>query len=135
MHIAILQFELLIDSSQSLKDKRRVVRSIKDKLHKHHQVSVAEISSLDVWNRADMGLVMCNRSAIYLKGVMDAIVEKLRQHPEARLGECVMDIISASDLTADAVAEDGSPLWTEDDKRESTDSEDGPDSDPTGDDQ
>lgn len=135
MHIAILQFEIFIDGSQSLKDKRRVVRSIKDKLHKHHQVSVAEISSLEVWNRADMGLVMCNRSAIYLKGVVDAIVEKLRQHPEARLGECAMEIVSASNLTADAVAEDGSPLWTEDDKRESPESEDGPGSDPTGDDQ
>ena len=132
MHIAILQFELFIDASESLKDKRRVVRSIKDKLHKHHQVSVAEISSLDVWNRADMGLVMCNRSAIYLKGVMDAIVEKLRQHPEARLGECVMDIVSASNLTADAVAEDGSPLWTEEDRR---DADNDPDADPAGDDQ
>lgn len=118
MHIAILQFEIFIDGSQSLKDKRRVVRSIKDNLHKHHMVSVAEISSLEVWNRADMGLVMCNRSAIYLKGVMDAIVEKLRQHPEGRLGECTMDIVSANQMAADSTAEDGSPLWTEDERRD-----------------
>lgn len=124
MHIAILQFELFIDASESLKDKRRVVRSIKDNLHKHHMVSVAEISSLEVWNRADMGLVMCNRSAIYLKGVMDAIVEKLRIHPEARLGECSMDIVSASQMAADSTAEDGSPLWTENERRD-TESEQG----------
>lgn len=118
MHIAILQFELFIDDAQSLKDKRRVVRSVKDKLHKHHMVSVAEIGSLEIWNRADIGIVACNRNAAYLQGVMDAIVDKLRSHPEARLGECQLDIVSAGDIAADGASEDGSPLWTPDEKRE-----------------
>ena len=42
MFIAILQFHLMIDGSSGLKDKRRVVRSIKDRLHKDHMVAVAE---------------------------------------------------------------------------------------------
>ena len=44
MIVGILQFELLIHHAESLKDKRRVVHSVKDKLHREHQVSVAEVA-------------------------------------------------------------------------------------------
>ncbi len=55
MFIAILQFHLMIDGSTGLKDKRRVVRSIKDRLHKDHMVAVAEVDDLETWNLATMG--------------------------------------------------------------------------------
>ncbi len=119
MHIAILQFEMHIPGSQSLKDKRRVVRSIKDRLHKQHMVCVAEVGALETWNLAILGIVACNRSGAYLQQVMDAIVEKLKGHPEATLGECSLEIVSAQMLTAGDVDEQGQPLWSEDERRDS----------------
>jgi uncharacterized protein len=118
MHIGILQFDLAIDSAQSLKDKRRVVRSIKDRLHRDHMVSVAEMEYLDVWNKAGLGLVACSRDATYLQGVLDAIVRKLETHPEARLEHYALDIVQAESVTADAVDEQGEPLWTEAERRD-----------------
>jgi uncharacterized protein len=47
MVIAILQFEVIIHGAESLKDKRRVVKSIKDRLHREHMVSVAEVARHD----------------------------------------------------------------------------------------
>ncbi len=44
--VGILQFELLIRQRRSLKDKRRVVRSVRDRLHREHLVSVAETACL-----------------------------------------------------------------------------------------
>jgi uncharacterized protein YlxP (DUF503 family) len=121
MFIAILQFHLMIDGATGLKDKRRVVRSIKDKLHKQHMVAVAEVDDLDTWNLATLGLVACNRSQDYLQNQMQSIIEKLQAHPNARLADHALEIISAESATADATDENGQPLWTEADKRDAAD--------------
>src|SRR4051812_16703188 len=117
MFIAILQFHMTIDGATSLKDKRGVVRSIKDKLHKQHMVAVAEVDDLDTWNLATMGLVACNRSHDYLQEQMQAIIKKLETHPDARLADHALEIISAESAAAEPVDEQGKPLWTEDEKR------------------
>ncbi len=117
MFIAILQFSLMIDGSTGLKDKRRVVRSVKDRLHKQHMVSVAEVDTLDTWNLATMGLVACNRNAEYLREQMQAIIGKLQSLPDARLADHSLEVIGADALAADSTDESGSPLWTADDKR------------------
>jgi uncharacterized protein len=113
MHIGILQFELVIDAATNLKDKRRVVRSVKDRLHREHMVAVAEVDHLDIWNKAGMGLTCCSRDGAYLHQVLEAIVKKLESHPEARLGYYALDVVQASYITADAETDDGEPLWTE----------------------
>lgn len=129
MHIGILQFDLVIDGAQSLKDKRRVVRSIKDRLHRDHMVSVAEVDYLEVWNKAGLGLVACSRDAAYLQGVLEAIVKKLDTHPDARLDHYALDIVQAESVTADSVDENGKPLWTEAERRSEDDSEKSPEAD------
>jgi uncharacterized protein YlxP (DUF503 family) len=118
MYIAILQFTMMIDGATGLKDKRRVVRSIKDRLHKNHMVAVAEVDTLDTWNLATMGLVACNRSHDYLQTQMQAIIKKLRTHPEARLNDHALEIITAESAAGDPVDENGRPLWTEAEKRD-----------------
>lgn len=128
MHIGVLQFELHIDGAMSLKDKRRVVRSIKDRLHREHLIGIAEVGSLEVWNLATMGAVCCSGSASYCQGVLDAVVAKLRLHPEARLGDCVAEVVGASQLN-EFTDDEGGELWTEAERRsdESTTSDDAPD--------
>lgn len=118
MHVGILQFELVIDGAMNLKDKRRVTRSLKDRLHREHMVSVAEVGALDMWNLSMMGVVMCSRDAGHITGVLEAIVAKLQSLPDARLGDYSLQIVTSEDLAADAKAEDGSELWTEDERRE-----------------
>ena len=55
MVVGVLQVKLTIDWASSLKDKRRVVSSLKDRLHREHQVSVAEVGSLDSHRVAVLG--------------------------------------------------------------------------------
>src|SRR5438445_255066 len=52
MPIAFLTLELQIEAAQSLKDKRQVVRSVKDRLRAQFNVSVAELDANGLWNRA-----------------------------------------------------------------------------------
>src|SRR5215467_5312774 len=68
--IAFLTLELSIEAAQSLKDKRQVVRSLKDKLRANFNVAVAELDPDNLWNRATVGVVSVSGSRDYLDGLM-----------------------------------------------------------------
>ena len=68
--IAFLTLELRIEAAQSLKDKRQVVRSLKDRLRASFNVSVAELDASNLWNQATVGVVSISDSRNYLDGLM-----------------------------------------------------------------
>jgi uncharacterized protein YlxP (DUF503 family) len=70
MPIAHLTIELRIEGAQSLKDKRQVVRSLKDKLRAKFNISVAELDEGDMWQRSTIGVVAISGSKDYLAGLM-----------------------------------------------------------------
>ena len=71
--IAYLTLELRIEAAHSLKDKRQVVRSLKDRLRASFNVSVAELDSTDLWQRATLGVVSISHSRDYLRGLMENV--------------------------------------------------------------
>jgi uncharacterized protein len=71
--IGILTIELKIEGAQSLKDRRQVVRSLKDKLRAKFNVSVAEVEETNLWNRATVGVVSISGSHDYLEGLMQNV--------------------------------------------------------------
>ena len=93
MIIGILQFELLIHGSESLKDKRRVVRSVKDRLHREHQVSVAEVGTQHALNVATLGLALVGSDGRHVGEVLDQITAKLRAVPDAELGDTTRELL------------------------------------------
>ncbi|MFN9131815.1 MAG: DUF503 domain-containing protein [Phycisphaerales bacterium] len=117
MFLGLLQFNLLIPGAESLKDKRRVVRSVKDRLHREHQVSVAEVRHLENPSIAGMAIAIVNRDGKYLRGVLDTISDKLRSLPDAQLADCSREILHADQLPTAYQDDDGNELWTEDERR------------------
>jgi uncharacterized protein YlxP (DUF503 family) len=79
MPIASLTIELAIEHAQSLKDRRQVVRSLKDKLRHGFNVSVAEIDDAVVWNRATLGIVAISSSSGYLSGQLREVEQAIRR--------------------------------------------------------
>lgn len=71
--IAYLTIELRIEGAHSLKDKRQVLRSIKDRLRHSFNVAVSEIDSSDLWQRATVGVVSISDSRDYLDGLMKSV--------------------------------------------------------------
>lgn len=104
MVLGILQFELLIHDAESLKDKRRVISSVKDRLHREHQVSVAEVAAQDNMSVAIMGLACVGTDGARVGQVLDHITEKLRQVHDAELGDISRQILHGSELQAAADA-------------------------------
>ena len=68
--IAFLTLDLRIEAAQSLKDKRQVLRSVKDRLRASFNVSVAELDASNIWNAATIGVVSISDSRDYLDGLM-----------------------------------------------------------------
>ncbi len=100
MVIGVLQFELLIHDCESLKDKRSVVRSVKDRLHREHQVSVAEVAAQDTLNLAVLGLACVSTDGKRVGEVLDKISAKLRATPGAELGAMRRHIITGEEAEA-----------------------------------
>ena len=76
MPIGLLTLELHIPDARSLKDKRQVIRSLKDRLRVQFNVAVAELDHQDLWQRAVIGVVTISNDARHVEQALQAIVEE-----------------------------------------------------------
>jgi uncharacterized protein YlxP (DUF503 family) len=73
MHIGVLRLECFMPSCHSLKEKRQLVRSLKDRLRNKFNVAVAETDYLDKWQRAELGVVTVSGQRTHLDQMLDEI--------------------------------------------------------------
>jgi uncharacterized protein YlxP (DUF503 family) len=85
MVVGSLRVRLLIRESRSLKDKRQVVKSIKDRLRNGFNVSVAEVEAHEQRQLAVLGFAMVGHEAHHVRTTLEQIVAALRGHPVAEL--------------------------------------------------
>ncbi|MDR3734927.1 MAG: DUF503 domain-containing protein [Acidobacteriaceae bacterium] len=90
MPVAILTLELAIEHATSLKDRRQVVRSLKEKLRHGFNVSVSELDDAALWNRATLGVAAISGSRDYLAGQME-LMEKAARGLCVGLGAEILD--------------------------------------------
>lgn len=93
MVVGILEAELAIYGAASLKDKRRVVRSVKDRISHRFNVSVAEVDELDFCQKAVLGFAMVGNDRQYIEGALGKIVEQLKWVNDATLLDCTMEFL------------------------------------------
>lgn len=79
MPVAQLTLEIRIEHAQSLKDRRQVVRSVKDQLRQGFNISVAELDEAALWNTATLCVVAISRSREYLHGLVDEVERAARR--------------------------------------------------------
>lgn len=77
MIIGVLEAELYLPECLSLKDKRMITRSVKDKVSKKFNTSVAEIDFLDKWQRASFAFVTVSNNRKYTEEVLQKIFQLL----------------------------------------------------------
>jgi len=83
MIVGSLRVRLLLRDSRSLKDKRQVVQSIKDRLRQQFNVSVAEVEAQDNRQVVVLGVAMVSNEARHVRATLQEIAEALRRHPVA----------------------------------------------------
>jgi uncharacterized protein len=79
MPVAQLTLEIRIEHAQSLKDRRQVVRSLKDQLKQGFNISVAELDEAVTWQSATIGVVAISRSRDYLHGLVEEVERASRR--------------------------------------------------------
>jgi hypothetical protein len=83
--VGVLEVRLVIRQAQSLKDKRRVVRSLKDRLRSRFDVAVAETDLQDDRQQAVLAVAVVGGDESVLGGVLNKIVDFVRNNPDAVL--------------------------------------------------
>lgn len=77
-----MQVEIRIPTSQSLKDRRQVVRALLDGARQRFEVSAAEVGGQDTWQRATLGFAVVASEARIARDVVDSIDRFVWSHPE-----------------------------------------------------
>ena len=85
LHIGILTIEIMLSGVSSLKGKRTVLNSLKDKLRAKFNVSIAELGELDVWQRSICGISQISNSQKHLDQSLQKILLFLEKYKEIDL--------------------------------------------------
>ena len=74
-----MTIELRIEHAQSLKDRRQVVRSLKEKLGHGFNISIAEMDEAITWQSATLGIAAISNSRDYLSGLMRQVEDSVNR--------------------------------------------------------
>jgi len=96
MIVGISSFELHLPASRSLKDKRRVVKSLVDKIHQRFRVSVAETDFHDLHQRAEISMAAVTNGEGEMENLMEQIRSLVENQPEAFLTRWDPQILEGS---------------------------------------
>lgn len=89
MVIGVIGWELEIFGCQSLKEKRRVLKSLKDRLRARHNVSVAETGHQDLWQRAELTACAIGSDRRQVETVLSAVDRLVSGEARARIIDSV----------------------------------------------
>ena len=94
MQVGCCSIKFFLHGNRSLKEKRRVIRAIKDRLKNKFNISVAEIGDQDVWQNLHLGIVAVNSDPKYLEGQMNRVVDTIENMHLAEMTDCQVKIMN-----------------------------------------
>ncbi len=92
MQVGTLRLSLFLRQARSLKDKRSVIKSLKDRLRARFNVSVAEIEHQDVIQTACLAVAIVGSDRRHLQSSLDKIINLARGFPGAEMTGCEQEI-------------------------------------------
>ena len=96
MHVSCCSIKFFLHGNRSLKEKRRVIRSLKDRLKNNFNVSVAEIGDQDILQSLHMGIVAVNSDPKYIEGQTRKLVDAIKKMHLAEITDCQIQITRLS---------------------------------------
>lgn len=94
MVVGIARFELYMSGNRSLKDKRRLVKSLVERARsKFPSLSLTEVDSLDLKDKATIGLGYVSNDVSLVNSVLDKVISYIESTGNFRMGEKEMEII------------------------------------------
>ncbi len=97
MWVGWIEFDILLGETQSLKQKRSVVRPLVNELRHRFELSAAETGSQDLLRRSQIGITMVTADRGHLVEVLDAAERLVAAHPEVELLSARRRLASGTD--------------------------------------
>ncbi len=94
MTVGTCRVELRIAGSDSLKGKRRVVKSIKDRVQARFNVSIAEVGYLDSWQRATLGIACVANVSRFVYETLCKVVNLIEGSADALILDYEIDLVT-----------------------------------------
>ncbi|MFI5370361.1 MAG: DUF503 domain-containing protein [Candidatus Eisenbacteria bacterium] len=85
MFVGVVRIELHLPASRSLKDKRRVIQSLKERIRQRVHAAVAEVEYQDLWQRAALGVAVVSGEAHQVDEMLQAVRDLVNAAHEAEL--------------------------------------------------
>ncbi|WP_438318632.1 DUF503 domain-containing protein [Candidatus Caldatribacterium sp. SIUC1] len=92
MRVGVCRVELFINGSSSLKDRRRVVDSVKQRLRNRFNVSVAELSEDSQWQRGSLGISCVARDAQSVESLLHQVLEFIENDDRVEVTDWLFEI-------------------------------------------
>ena len=80
MILAWAKISMRIPGMKSLKDKRRIIKSLKDSIFAKFKISISEVDENDIWQRATLGLAIVSSDRSYAQKSLDMILQLISQN-------------------------------------------------------
>ena len=94
MNIGAARITLRIPHSRSLKDKRRVVNSLRHRVGGKFNASIAEVEMNDALQTLTLGITCVSNSAVHASRMLDTVIEFIEsERPDAEVIDCEVDVI------------------------------------------
>jgi hypothetical protein len=91
--VGLLTLELRIEHSHSLKEKRQVIRSLKDRLRARFNVATAELDGHDSWQHAVIGVVTLSKDRPYVEQLLEAVEREASRFLGAALVSADLELL------------------------------------------
>lgn len=100
MFIGVGRFELFIPASESLKDKRQVLRSVTSVVRKKFNVSIAEVDHHDLWQRTAFGVGCVAESVSHCRKVLQEVEKAIARSSlnQAEIVDRSIEVVAMNDL-------------------------------------
>ena len=94
LYIGVLQFTLEIPYATSLKDKRNVIKALRDRLRRSFNVSIAEFEDLDSATMATLGAAVAGSDQKHVNSTLDHLLNELQEWRDGTLVDHQLEIFS-----------------------------------------
>jgi uncharacterized protein len=93
MIVGICTIELYLPDNGSLKDKRQVLKSLKDRLKRRFNVSIAEVDDQDLWQKTVVGVACVGNRKDYVNEVLDKVLGAIRGNPRVEIIDYRLEMV------------------------------------------
>lgn len=93
MVVGVLKVDVFIGGATSLKEKRRIIRSVCDRVRARYNVAIAEVAGADLWQRCTFGVACVSNEVGFVDAVLSRVVREIESQAALDITNCEKTVV------------------------------------------